>query len=64
MDLFVLLFVIAIIGFVAYALITWVKMPPPFPTIIIAVAVIAVLILLWNVFGGYFPHVPVGRHPQ
>lgn len=61
MDLLVLLFVIALIGFATWALITYVAMPPQFKTLLICVAIFGVLILLWQVLGGYFPKIHVGR---
>ena len=61
MDLLTLLFLIAVIGLGCWALTTFVPMPAPFKTLILVVAVICVLILLWNVFGGYFPHFRVGK---
>ena len=61
MDLIPLLFLIALIGVVTYLIITYIPMPAPFKTIITVVAVVSVLIVLWQVFGGYAPHVHVGK---
>lgn len=61
MDLLVLLFLIALIGLAAWALTTYIPMPAPIKTLLIIVAVLGILILLWNVFGGYFPHIRVGK---
>jgi hypothetical protein len=61
MDLLVLLFLIALIGLGVWALTKFIPMPAPFQTLIVVVAVIGVLILLWNVFGGYAPHIRVGK---
>jgi hypothetical protein len=57
MDLILLLIGIAVIGFLVYALVTVIPMPPIFKTVIIVVASLALLGLLIARFSGLVPNV-------
>lgn len=47
-----LLLVIALVGVVAWLLVTYVPMPPPMKTVLIVVAVLIVILMAWDYFGG------------
>lgn len=52
MGIIELIFLIAIIGLLAWAITTYVPMPPPFKGIIIVVLVLFCLLLLYRAVGG------------
>lgn len=54
-----LLVYIALIGLIAWALVTYVPMPPPVKTVIVVVAVIACILIAFQAFGGHLPNPPV-----
>lgn len=56
MDLLVLIFVIAIVGYGVHLIVTKVPMPDPFRTAIIIIAVIALLFYLLRVFNINLPN--------
>ena len=51
MSLISLLVLIAVIGLVAWALRTYVPMPPSFQNLIVVVAIVAVVFIVLNAFG-------------
>lgn len=55
-----LILTIALVGFLVYLLVTFVPMPPPFKTVIIAVAAIFLIIWMVRILG---LDVPLGRGP-
>ena len=46
-----LLVMIAVVGLIAYVIITLIPLPPPMRTVIVAVAVLIVIILVVRAFG-------------
>ena len=59
MELLSVVFTLALVGLLIWALITYVPMQPPFPMIIVAVAVIAAILWLLRIFGMGTPHIIV-----
>lgn len=51
-----LLLYIAIIGVIAWAVTTYIPMPPPIKTVIVIVAVVACVIIALNAFGLHLPN--------
>lgn len=56
MSILALLVVLAIVGLIAWGLITWVPMPQGVKTVIVVVAVIACVIIALNAFGVHLPN--------
>jgi hypothetical protein len=59
MSILGLLLVIAVIGLIAWALITYIPMPAGVRTVILIVAVVCAVIYALNAFGVHLPNPPV-----
>lgn len=60
MDLISLLILIAIIGVIAWAITTYVPMPPMFKNMVVLVAILAVCLFVLSLFAP-IPSIHVGR---
>lgn len=62
MPLFQVLLILVVLGFLLWAVLTYVPMPRPFPQLIIAVAVIGVVLFLVSLFlPSAFTGIRIGR---
>jgi hypothetical protein len=61
MGLIELILVLAVIGFVLWAIVTFIPMPPPFKQAIIAI--VAIIVVLWvaRLLLGSGPDIRIGR---
>lgn len=56
-----LILLIAIVGFIVYAITAWLPMPQPFKQVIIAIAVVCLVLYALSVFGVYDLPLPKAR---
>lgn len=57
MDLVMLILVVALVGFLVWAITTYIPMPPLFKTVITIICVIVLILFLIRRFGGGLPNV-------
>lgn len=61
MGLIELVVLLAVVGFLVWMVVTYIPMPPPFKTAIIAIVVIVLVLWVLRMFVGDIPIVPVHR---
>ncbi len=59
MNLITLIILIAVIGFIVWAVITYIPMPQPFKTGIVVLAVVVLLLFVLSLFN--LPNIHVGK---
>ena len=61
MNLIMLMLMLAILGAITWAIVTYIPMPRGIRTVIVVIAVVAAVIYALNAFGISIPHFPVPR---
>lgn len=59
MSLIMLMLMLAVLGAITWAIVTYIPMPGGIRTVIIVIAVVAAVIYALNAFGVSIPHFPV-----